>query len=58
MNGSATGADSSGCGSAGSGSREAFDFETFNRLKAPPAFDNGNVLGRIGEFHAFSSSET
>jgi hypothetical protein len=42
----------------GAGRREGFAFESFNRLKAPPAFDNAKAPGLTGEFHALSSSET
>jgi hypothetical protein len=42
----------------GAGRREGFAFESFNRLKAPPVFDNVKALGLTGEFHALSSSET
>jgi hypothetical protein len=42
----------------GTGRREAFDFESFNRLKAPPAFAKAKAPGLTGEFHALSSSET
>src|SRR5262245_11726734 len=57
-NGSSTG-DSSRCGSMGVGRREGLDFGPFNRLKAPPAFGNGNAVFRTGEeFHGFSCSET
>src|SRR5206468_8801618 len=57
-NGSATGTDSLRCGSTGAEGCEGFGFRPFNRLKAPPAFVDGNALSRTGEFHGLSSSET